>query len=436
MKKHINHNGGFIMNLTQNDKLNQVTADTLIVGVDIGSQIHFARSFDWRCFEFTKRVFRFGNTKVGFLSFLRWLEEIQKKTGKTKIIVGCEPTGCYWLTFQKFLQQHGVLLVTVNPASVKRSKELDDNSPEKSDLKDPKTIAGLVKDGRFSTSYLPTGVYAEIREAFVCRDQIMKQHVRLSNQIQGWLQKYFPEYFECYKDWDSTSGLMVLQHAPLPQDIIRIGAGGINEIWRNAKVRAAGIARATTLLEAAQNSVGLEGGEAARIEIWILVNDYIAKAEQLKRIDEYLEQKVMEVPHVEKLLAIKGVGLSTVIGFVAEVGDIGRFTDPRQIQKLAGLEITKISSGKRKGKPGISKRGRCKLRRVMYESARALINWNPAFSDVFLYYRNREQRPLGGMQAKIAVACKAIRVFYVILQTGCDFDEERFRRDIVRKEAA
>ena len=424
------------MNLTQNDKLNQVTADTLIVGVDIGSQIHFARAFDWRCFEFTKRVFRFGNTKVGFLSFLRWLEEIQKKTGKTKIIVGCEPTGCYWLTFQKFLQQHGIMLVTVNPASVKRSKELDDNSPEKSDLKDPKTIAGLVKDGRFSTSYLPTGVYAEIREAFVCRDQIMKQHVRLSNQIQGWLQKYFPEYFECYKDWDSTSGLMVLQHAPLPQDIIRIGAGGINEIWRNAKVRAAGIARATTLLEAAQNSVGLEGGEAARIEIWILVNDYIAKAEQLKRIDEYLEQKVMEVPHVEKLLAIKGVGLSTVIGFVAEVGDIGRFTDPRQIQKLAGLEITKISSGKRKGKPGISKRGRCKLRRVMYESARALINWNAAFSDVFLYYRNREQRPLGGMQAKIAVACKAIRVFYVILQTGCDFDEERFRRDIVRQEAA
>lgn len=424
------------MNLTQNDKLNQVTADTLIVGVDIGSQIHFARAFDWRCFEFTKRVFRFGNTKVGFLLFLRWLEEIQKKTGKTKIIVGCEPTGCYWLTFQKFLQQHEVTLVTVNPASVKRSKELDDNSPEKSDLKDPKTIAGLVKDGRFSTSYLPTGVYAEIREAFVCRDQIMKQHVRLSNQIQGWLQKYFPEYFECYKDWDSTSGLMVLQHAPLPQDIIRIGAGGINEIWRNAKVRAAGIARATTLLEAAQNSVGLEGGEAARIEIWILVNDYIAKAEQLKRIDEYLKQKVMEVPHVEKLLAIKGVGLSTVIGFVAEVGDIGRFTDPRQIQKLAGLEITKISSGKRKGKPGISTRGRCKLRRVMYESARALINWNPAFADVFLYYRNREQRPLGGMQAKIAVACKAIRVFFVILQTGCDFDEEHFRRDIIRQEAA
>ena len=61
----------------------------------------------------------------------------------------------------------------------------------------------------------------------------------LFNQIQGWLQKFFPEYFECYAAWDSTSGLMLLKEAPLPQDILRIGAGGINQIWRDAKVRGA-----------------------------------------------------------------------------------------------------------------------------------------------------------------------------------------------------
>ena len=99
------------------------------------------------------------------------------------------------------MQDHDVRIVTVNPFTVNRSMELDDNSSEKSDLKDAKTIALLVKDGRFSTSYLPRRVYAEIREAHVCRDRIMKQHVRLSNQIQGWLQKLFPEYLECYADW-------------------------------------------------------------------------------------------------------------------------------------------------------------------------------------------------------------------------------------------
>lgn len=225
-------------------------------------------------------------------------------------------------------------------------------------------IALLVKDGRYSTSYLPSGVYAEIRGASVCRDQIMKQHVRLSNQVQGWLQKFFPEYFECYADQDSTSGLILLKEASLPQDILKMGAGRINQIWRDEKVHGAGIKRAQTLVEAAQNSVGLEGGEAAR------------------------------------------------------------------------LEIVKKNSGKKKGQPGISKRGRRKLRRIMYESARALMTWNPAFQDVFLYYRNRQKNPPGGMQAKIAVACKAIRVFYVVLQIGCDFDEEKFRKDIIRPEVA
>ena len=162
----------------------------------------------------------------------------------------------------------------------------------------------------------------------------MKQHVRLSNQIQGWLQKYFPEYLECYKDFDTASGMMVLEHAPLPEDVIKLGAGGINELWRNEKLRAAGIKRAKTLVEAAQGSVGLSGGEAARLEIWFLINDYQTKAKQLERLDEFLAKEIMKVPHVEKLLAIKGVGLSTVIGFVADVGDIGRFTDPKQVHVL------------------------------------------------------------------------------------------------------
>ena len=103
------------MNLTQNDRLKQVTSDTLIVGVDVGSQTHFCRAFDWRGFELSRKVFKFSNTGMGFLTFLRWTEELMNKTEMKKVIVGCEPTGCYWLTFQKFLQDHDVQLVTVVP---------------------------------------------------------------------------------------------------------------------------------------------------------------------------------------------------------------------------------------------------------------------------------------------------------------------------------
>lgn len=50
--------------------------------------------------------------------------------------------------------------------------------------------------------------------------------------------------------------------------------------------------------------------------------------------------------------------MSIEIGFVAEDGDIGRFTDPKQMQKLVGLEIVKRSLGKKKGQPRISKKVR------------------------------------------------------------------------------
>ena len=36
--KHLNQRRFLLMNLTQNDRLKQVTSDTLIVGVDVGSQ--------------------------------------------------------------------------------------------------------------------------------------------------------------------------------------------------------------------------------------------------------------------------------------------------------------------------------------------------------------------------------------------------------------
>lgn len=79
--KQNNQNRRFTMNLTQNDRLKQVTSDTLIVGVDVGSQTHFCRAFDWRGFELSRRVFKFSNTGMGFLTFLRWTEELMNKTG-------------------------------------------------------------------------------------------------------------------------------------------------------------------------------------------------------------------------------------------------------------------------------------------------------------------------------------------------------------------
>ena len=72
---------------------------------------------------------------------------------------------------------------------------------------------------------------------------------------------------------DAASGLKVLRKAALPQDIVALGAEGINQIWRDAKCRAAGMKRAKTLVEAAVHSVGgKQAGQAARMNLWQLLD--------------------------------------------------------------------------------------------------------------------------------------------------------------------
>ena len=63
-----------------------------------------------------------------------------------------------------------------------KSKELDDNNLNKNDRKDPKTIAALVNEGRFSYPYIPTGIYAEIRNLSNLRFQTQEELTRIKNR--------------------------------------------------------------------------------------------------------------------------------------------------------------------------------------------------------------------------------------------------------------
>ena len=77
---------------TQNAKIASIT---LIVGIDVGSETHYARAFDWRNYEYTKKPLEFSNTEAGFLTFKAWMEDIAQQQGKTAVIPGMEPAGYY-----------------------------------------------------------------------------------------------------------------------------------------------------------------------------------------------------------------------------------------------------------------------------------------------------------------------------------------------------
>ena len=217
---------------TQNKKIEVITEKTLVIGIDVGSETHYARAFDYRGYEFSKKPFMFSNDEAGFETFKAWILDYKEKYEKEVVVPGMEPTGHYWFNLGKFLQDNGMKPVLVNPHHVKKSKELDDNNPTKNDRKDPKVIAGLIKDGRYMIPYLPDGVYADLRIASNMRFQLQSELTRIQNRISRWFSIYFPEYKNVYGKPDAMSGMMILKGAPLPEDIVALGVEGVNKIWR------------------------------------------------------------------------------------------------------------------------------------------------------------------------------------------------------------
>jgi transposase len=134
-----------------NAKIEEITPQTLIVGVDIAKTVHWARFVDYRGLEVGKTV-SFTSDKKGIESIITQIEKIIKskvlKVAYEKVIIGMEPTGHYWKPLANYLEKAEYRVVCVNPYHTKKAKELDDNSPTANDRKDAITIARLVKDGR------------------------------------------------------------------------------------------------------------------------------------------------------------------------------------------------------------------------------------------------------------------------------------------------
>lgn len=411
------------MSITQNAKIRRVTDSTLVVGADIAKKVHVARASDVRGIELGKPL-SFENRRDGFERLLSWIEVLKVDHGCDNVILGVEPTGHYWMNLAQFLRQHGVGVVLVNPMHVKKSKELDDNSPTKNDRKDARVISQLVKDGRYSVPHIPEDIYAELRVGMNQRGRLIEDLKRVQGRVHNWLDRFFPEFTSVIKDWEGKAALVCLHTFPLPDDVNSKTEEDIVRAWRDGGIsRGVGVSRARQLLDAASTSIGLtEGLQMARRELQILLGQYDLLHEQLEQLLAEIEQLVGQIPGAAEMMSVPGIGLVTAAGFIAEVGDISSYEHPRQIQKLAGLNLKENSSGSHKGRTQITKRGRPKLRALLFRCVIPLIAKNAEFQSLHRYYTQRPENPLKKVQSIVALCCKLIRIMFVLWKRQVPYD--------------
>jgi transposase len=413
-----------------NYKINQVTDNTLVVGIDIAKRVHYACFVDERG-RVVEKAFAVHQSIEGFESLYEKIRLTMKETQKTEVLVGIEPTGHYWMNLAYFLDQYGIPLVMVNPMHVKRSKELDDNLPTKHDKKDALVIARLLKDGRFSYPRLLKDIDAELRIGSTLRSKLTEDLASIKNRIIRWLDRYFPEFTQVFPTFGKMA-LATLEMTPLPQDIKQKKAEQLVFLYRQVEgMRVPQLPKAKLLIEAAINSIGLtEGTEMARREIATLLRQYRLLESEIESLNNQLAEMAKTTMEYDLLASVPGLGDATIVDLLSEVGCFSLYENPRQLIKLAGLTLRENSSGQHKGQKHISKRGRKRLRFILFKVIVPLIRHNEAFKQLHEYYTTRQQNPLRGKQSMVVLCGKLLKILHGICKKKVRFNEKHMMKDL------
>ena len=134
-------------------RMKAVKESTLLVTVDIGmaSNTGYCATGDGRDIK----PFKFDNTREGFEKLWHMVVASKMRFGCDEIIAGYESTGPYAEPLAQYLMGKPVTMVQVNPMHTKKMKEVNDNSPLKTDDKDPRVIADIIRLGRTLSVVVP-----------------------------------------------------------------------------------------------------------------------------------------------------------------------------------------------------------------------------------------------------------------------------------------
>lgn len=405
-----------------NKKLMRISEDTIVIGIDIAKYKHYARIIDYRGNLLYKTI-SIDNNKSGFDKLIDTISIVKEKTGKGDVIIGCEPTGHYWFNLKSYLERKKVELVIVSTYATKNAKEFDDNNPTKSDPKDALVIARLVAEGRYSIPVERDGIFNKIYHAQSILDDINNEIVRVKNKIHRWNDIYFPEIEKIYKitsrEYEEFAKLGLT-----PSSVNIIEEEDLIKILKE-KNHYASKNKIILIKKIAENSVGCEADDYSIKEIKRLINRLIELSNEKEQLEQEMESMASKIDYVKNLVQVTGVGYRQMTTIIAECGDLNNYNHYKQVMKMAGLGLKENSSGTKKGRKHINKRGRAQLRRILKLTALSLIKNNDAFKSLHKYYTEKREKCLEKLVSVNAIIHKFVRIMMAIVKSNEKFSKDK-----------
>lgn len=394
------------------------------VGVDTGKSFHqlVARGPDGRRLG----AVRVDVTRAGFEAADAYLTTTFPGVPRAQMLVGLEFAGHNGFTFAHFLAARGYAVVSVLPFVTKRLKDLEDNSPRKDDAKDAAQVCALVGQGLFVSYPLLDDQAAELRLLATARRRLGVEEVRLKNRLHSVLDLAWPEFGGYFAQLHFETPIALLERWPVPQDLVAAPRRSVRKVIKTVSQNHIAPERIAAIFTSASATIAVPTGTAARRgEITRLLARWRLLREQLAELDARLEELVAVIPAAKALTTLPAVSTLCAATLVGELGDPAWYVAPRQVLKLAGMNLVRKQSGTSVlGRVRQTKRGRPLLRRQLFLLAGRWCMKRGLYREQYEALRRRGQSKTS---AVCAIARKLVPLLLHIMHTQEAFDVVRWQ---------
>ena len=400
-------------------KLKQVPEGYLIIGVDPHKKKHAVVVMTQGAIVQSK--LKFNNSRSGFEEVLQRARAEMLKTDSKGVIFAIETASHYWRNLAYFLDDHGIPFRLVNPFTLKRRREGEDINRRKNDFRDAEMAAELLRTGKFTSTRLLYGVYAQLRATYNTYRRLVKERTRCTNLLKGLLDGLFPEFTQVFKNPCGKTALTMLSLCAVPEFIAGMKLEDfVDSIRKEFKGRAPKVQKLHAIHSIAGTSIGIgAAAESVSAELSLLVQRIRLNREQIERTENVLVSLVNSIGDSRYLLSIRGLSYITVAGLLAELGPLSYYQNAKQLIKMAGTNPTESeSAGKRGSRTPMSKKGRPGLRWCIWTAALSLLRHNPDFR---YWAEQRQERPVQSHPLKKrevigATANRLLRLAYALVR--------------------
>lgn len=358
----------------------------------------------------------------GFKELLRLKETIRKEYNEECIVI-FESTGVYHKSLQTYLDEHDFKYTIISPllsAKVRKS----DIRGTKTDSKDCASIAKVfyLKELRIYSKI--DEIYDDLKEKSRYYDFLMDEMKRWKIEFRRLLDIIYPGFDKVYDDLYGDFIQALLLENSHPEIIRKRRLDTITKFLEKhtCHKEAYCIRQAQTLKEYAENCASCCSSKSYLVNQFdTVIHNLNAQIKHLKIVLNEIVELAKTLPNYDSIRSIPGIGDNLAARILAEIGDVLRFNNARQLVAFSGIDPQIYQSGQISGLHlKISKKGNKKLRCLLYLAVTCMIKTSRE-TVIVDFYKKKKADGLASKSALVASMNKLVRIIYSLCKNGCLF---------------